>query len=40
LQKTSAASSAELADRFTFARQRSKRAGTILGSFFVIKGKH
>ena len=31
---------AELAERFTFARQRSKLAGTIRGSFFVIKGKH
>lgn len=31
---------AELADRFKFARQRSKLAGTIRGSFFVIKGEH
>ncbi|TNM67677.1 phage tail protein [Streptomyces sp. NP160] len=31
---------AELADRFRFARQRSKLAGTIRGSFFVIKGQH
>ncbi|TXR57094.1 phage tail protein [Quadrisphaera setariae] len=31
---------AELADRFKFARQRSKLAGTIRGSFFVIKGSH
>jgi hypothetical protein len=31
---------AELADRFTFARQRSKLAGTIRGSFFVIKGEY
>jgi hypothetical protein len=31
---------AELADRFRFARQRSKLAGTIRGSFFVIKGEH
>jgi len=31
---------AELAERFKFARQRSKLAGTIRGSFFVIKGKH
>ena len=29
---------AELADRFKFARQKSKLAGTIRGSFFVIKG--
>ena len=31
---------AELADRFKFARQKSKLAGTIRGSFFVIKGEH
>ena len=31
---------AELADRFKFARQKSKLAGTIRGSFFVIKGTH
>ena len=31
---------AELADRFKFARQKSKLAGTIRGSFFVIKGKY
>ncbi|WP_285586632.1 phage tail protein [Actinomycetospora sp. NBRC 106378] len=30
----------ELATRFKFARQRSKLAGTIRGSFFVIKGAH
>jgi hypothetical protein len=30
----------ELADRFKFARQRSKLAGTIRGSFFVIKGSY
>ena len=30
----------ELADRFKFARQRSKLAGTIRGSFFVIKGAY
>jgi hypothetical protein len=30
----------ELADRFTFARQRSKLAGTIRGSYFVIKGEY
>ncbi len=30
----------ELAPRFTFARQRSKLAGTIRGSFFVIKGEY
>jgi hypothetical protein len=31
---------AELESRFTFARQKSKLAGTIRGSFFVIKGEH
>jgi hypothetical protein len=31
---------AELATRFKFARQRSKLAGTIRGSFFVIKGSY
>jgi hypothetical protein len=30
----------ELAARFRFARQRSKLAGTIRGSFFVIKGEY
>ena len=30
----------ELATRFKFARQRSKLAGTIRGTFFVIKGTH
>lgn len=30
----------ELAPRFKFARQRSKLAGVIRGSFFVIKGEH
>jgi hypothetical protein len=30
----------ELADRFTFARQKSTLAGTIRGSFFVIKGQY
>jgi hypothetical protein len=30
----------ELADRFKFARQKSKLAGTIRGSFFVIKGTY
>jgi hypothetical protein len=30
----------ELADRFKFVRQRSKLAGTIRGSYFVIKGEH
>ena len=30
----------ELADRFKFARQRSKLAGTIRGSYFVIKDEH
>jgi hypothetical protein len=29
----------ELAERFKFAKQRSKLAGTIRGSFFVIKGQ-
>jgi len=31
---------AELASRFKFARQRSKLAGTIRGSFFVLKNEH
>ena len=31
---------AELAERFKFARQKSKWAGTIRGSFFVIKGTY
>jgi hypothetical protein len=30
----------ELASRFKFARQKSKLAGVIRGSFFVIKGKY
>lgn len=30
----------ELATRFKFARQKSKLAGVIRGSFFVIKGEH
>ena len=30
----------ELADKFKFARQKSKLAGTIRGSYFVIKGKY
>ena len=30
----------ELADRFKFARQKSKLAGTIRGSYFVIKQEH
>ena len=30
----------ELAAHFKFARQRSKLAGTIRGSYFVIKGEH
>ena len=30
----------ELASRFKFARQRSKLAGTIRGSYFVIKHEH
>ena len=30
----------ELADRFKFARQKSKLAGVIRGSFFVIKGEY
>ena len=31
---------AEPADRFKFARQKSKLAGTIRGSFFVVKGEY
>jgi hypothetical protein len=31
---------AELAARFKFARQKSRLAGTIRGSFFVIKGEY
>jgi hypothetical protein len=30
----------ELASRFKFARQKSKLAGTIRGTYFVIKGEH
>jgi hypothetical protein len=30
----------ELASRFKFARQRSKLAGTIRGSFFVVKNEY
>jgi hypothetical protein len=30
----------ELASRFKFARQKSKRAGVIRGSYFVIKGEY
>ncbi len=30
----------ELVEKFKFARQKSKLAGTIRGSFFVIKGKY
>ena len=30
----------ELADKFKFARQKSKLAGTIRGSFFVVKGTY
>jgi len=30
----------ELVDKFKFARQKSKLAGTIRGSFFVIKGEY
>lgn len=30
----------ELAQQFKFARQKSKLAGTIRGSYFVIKGEH
>ncbi|MCU1674928.1 MAG: phage tail protein [Frankiales bacterium] len=30
----------ELAEKFTFARQKSKLAGTIRGSYFVIKGQY
>jgi len=31
---------AELAERFKFAKQKSKLAGVLRGSFFVIKGKY
>lgn len=31
---------AELADKFKFVRQKSKLAGTIRGSYFVIKGEY
>ncbi|AMM20258.1 phage tail protein [Frondihabitans sp. PAMC 28766] len=31
---------AELADRFKFARQKSKLAGEIRGSYFVVKGEY
>ncbi len=31
---------AELAERFKFARQKSKLAGTIRGSYFVIKNAY
>ncbi len=31
---------AELADKFKFARQKSKLAGEIRGSFFVVKGEY
>jgi hypothetical protein len=31
---------AELADKFKFVRQKSKLAGTIRGSYFVIKGQY
>lgn len=31
---------AELAEKFKFARQKSKLAGTIRGSYFVIKGNY
>lgn len=31
---------AELAEKFKFARQKSKLAGVIRGSYFVIKGEH
>jgi hypothetical protein len=31
---------AELADQFKFARQKSRLAGTIRGSYFVIKGEY
>jgi hypothetical protein len=30
----------ELATRFKFARQKSKLAGTIRGSYFVVKGEY
>jgi hypothetical protein len=31
---------AELAERFKFARQRSKLAGTIRGSYFIFKSNY
>ena len=31
---------AELAERFKFARQKSKLAGTIRGTYFVVKGEY
>ena len=31
---------AELAERFKFARQKSKLAGVIRGSYFVVKGEY
>ncbi|MDE2161059.1 MAG: hypothetical protein KGJ30_19275, partial [Burkholderiales bacterium] len=31
---------AELASRFKFARQKSRLAGTIRGSYFVIRGRY
>jgi hypothetical protein len=31
---------AELESKFKFARQKSKLAGTIRGSYFVIKGEY
>jgi hypothetical protein len=30
----------ELADKFNFARQKSKLAGEIRGSYFVVKGEY
>lgn len=39
-QDVSTAEPAELAAHFKFARQRSKLAGTIRGSYFVIKGEY
>lgn len=39
-QGVSTVEPAELAAHFKFARQRSKLAGTIRGSYFVIKGEY
>ena len=37
---SASAGSSELASRFTFARPKSKLAGTTHGSFSVIKAEH